>query len=63
MTWLELVLLAAVFYLTIKYSSQKLENKKMKEQLDSYIEDRGHLIKKLDDAVVENLKLSRLLNG
>lgn len=63
MTWLEWTLIAGIFWALVKYSSQKLENKKMKDQLDSYIEDRGHLIKKLDEAVDEILKLNRQLNG
>lgn len=63
MTWLEWMLIAGLFWALVKYSSQKLENKKMKDQLDSYIEDRGHLIKKLDEAVDEILKLNRQLNG
>ena len=63
MTWLEWTLIAGLFWALVKYSSQKLENKKMKDQLDSYIEDRGHLIKKLDEAVDEILKLNRQLNG
>ena len=63
MTWLEWMLIAGLFWALVKYSSQKLENKKMKDQLDSYIEDRGRLIKKLDEAVDEILKLNRQLNG
>lgn len=63
MTWIDWLLLAGLFFALVKYSSQKLENKILKTQLDSYIEDRGDLIKKLDDAVAENLKLNRQLNG
>lgn len=63
MTWINWLLLACLFWALVKYSSQKLENKLLKTQLDSYIEDRGDLIKKLDDAVAENLKLNRQLNG
>jgi hypothetical protein len=63
MTWLEWVLIVGFFWALVKYSSQKLENKMLKTQLDSYIEDRGDLIKKLDAAVDENLKLNRQLNG
>lgn len=63
MTWIDWLLLAGIFWALVKYSSQKLENKILKTQLDSYIEDRGDLIKKLDDAVGENLKLNRQING
>lgn len=63
MTWIDWLLIAGLFWALVKYSSQKLENKILKTQLDSYIEDRGDLIKKLDDAVAENLKLNRRLNG
>lgn len=63
MTWIDWLLLAGLFFALAKYSSQKLENKMLKAQLDSYIEDRGAMIKKLDKAVEENLKLNRQLNG
>lgn len=57
------VLIFFWFVSLVLYSMQKTENQKMKNQLDSYVEDRGELIKKLDDYAAENLKLNRQLNG
>ncbi len=57
------VLIFFWFVSLVLYSMQKTENEKMKRQLDSYVEDRGELIKKLDEYAAENLKLNRMLNG
>ena len=53
------VLIFFWFVALVLYSMQKTENQKMKSQLDSYVEDRGELIKKLDEYAAENLRLRR----